>query len=124
MTNFKVLRGRLLRAFHLPPELKFPFLLVYLVTALSFLVLLAVYSQLQPVVPLFYNQANLTSQLAAKHWLWIFPTLTLAISFSHTLIVKLIHDDAQLMARLFAWSTFIVQSLLFIELARIIYIVI
>ena len=107
----------------IPQYLKTPFLLSFLITTVMLLSTLIFFFRVQPQVPIFYSLARSSQHLAPKHWLFLFPALSLAISFSHFIIVKIIKHADQLLMQLFAWTTFGIQLVLGLALLRIIVII-
>ncbi|PIR59454.1 MAG: hypothetical protein COU69_00085 [Candidatus Pacebacteria bacterium CG10_big_fil_rev_8_21_14_0_10_56_10] len=106
-----------------PQPVKVPFLISFLEALVAALVFASVFLQLQPVVPLFYSLAQAAGQLVPKIWLGLLPTLSITISISHLIITHAMRHYDQILLRLFAWTTVVVQTLLLATLLRIILIV-
>ena len=100
-----------------------PFLISYLLTAVTSFVALAFYLTLPPVIPLFYTLAEPTAQLANKEWIFLFPFLAISIGALHTFYLVFFSKNEAIAARLFAWSTVVMQALLIISLLRILFLV-
>ena len=66
---------------------------------------------LQPVVPLFYSLPQNASQVVAKGWLFLLPTISLIITLFHIGGVS-IFSVHQLVAKLYAWADLILQIIL------------
>ena len=111
------------RRLALPRVLRIPFWISYAINLLQVLLILTVIWTIQPVVPLFYTIVNPDQQLVAKEWLIIFPLISTIINLGHTIIVKYLHDQARLLAQLFAWATTLIQVLWLATLVRIIWII-
>lgn len=76
----------------------------------------------QPLLPLFYSLALPQQQLVPKVWIFLLPSISLAISISHALILSVIEQQERIIQRLFISMTLVLQALLVIALIRIIYI--
>lgn len=109
--------------FLLPKFVKTPFLLVYLLTLVSALTTLVYYFRSQPQIPIFYSLPEPTQHLANKEWLFLFPGLSVLSTLIHVAITKSIANSDRLLVILFSWSSVVVQVVLFLALARIIYII-
>ena len=95
-------------------------LLIGLIMALMTSVL---YFQLQPVVPLFYSLPRESQHLVAKEWLFMFPTVSMIITILHGSILTSSRHSETLLLKLFAWTTVSVQTILFLALLRIVFII-
>jgi hypothetical protein len=109
--------------FLLPKFVKTPFLIVYLLTLISALATLVFYFRAQPQIPIFYSLPEPAQHLAAKEWLFLFPSLSLVSTLIHVAITKSITTTDKLLVMLFSWSTVVVQVVLVLALFRIIYII-
>jgi hypothetical protein len=109
--------------FVIPKLIKTPFLIVYLFTLMSALTTLTFYFRSQPVVPIFYSLAEPTQHLAAKEWLFLFPFISIMISFIHTALIRVLGKSELLLLKLFAWTTVVIQTVFLLALLRIVYII-
>lgn len=109
--------------FLIPKIIKTPFLLIYLSTLISTLLTLIFYFTTQPVIPIFYSLPETSQHLAPKEWLFLFPAFSFLISLLHTILIKPILKSDKLLLLLFAWTTVVVQVVLLLALARIVYII-
>jgi len=107
----------------IPKYLKKIFLVSFLLTTSMLLITLIFFFRIQPQVPLFYSLARQSQHLTSKNWLFLLPALSLAISLTHLLIIKLIGQSDQLLMKLFAWTTVGVQFMFGLALFRILIII-
>jgi uncharacterized membrane protein len=80
------------------------------------------YPRLQPEIPLFYSLADANDQLVNKQWLFLLPSLSLAINIIHLILIRVLKKLDDLILALFAWSTVILEVVLLLIVLRIIYI--
>jgi len=106
-----------------PSHLKTPFQVCFLVSSGLTLFLLVSYLRLQPTVPLFYSLADPSDYLVDKQWLILFPVISFAITFGHSILIKTLYHHEKIIPNLFAWSTVAIQVLLTLELVRIVIII-
>lgn len=107
----------------LDQSIRTPFLISYLFAAIASFLAVGFYLQLPPIIPLFYTLAERGSQLTSKEWIFFFPVFAITVSFLHTIIVQGLHERGQVVARLFAWSTVMIQLILTLSIFRIIMII-
>ncbi len=98
--------------------LRFSIIISLLIFGLS----LIFYSQLQPEIPLFYSLPDANNQLVSKHWLFLLPSISLAINIIHLILIRLLRKLEELILSLFAWSTVVLEVILLLVTLRIIYI--
>ena len=94
-----------------------------LLSSSLWLLVLVFFIPLPPQIPLFYSRALAEQYLAHKLWFFILPTTSLAISLFHLFINRYLLSIDILLARLFAWTTVVVQILVAISIIRIIVVV-
>lgn len=104
-------------------SIRTPFLISYLFAAIASFLAVGFYLQLSPVIPLFYTLAERSAQLTIKEWIFFFPVFALTVSVLHTIIVQGLHERGRVVARLFAWSTVMIQLILTLCILRIIMII-
>lgn len=109
--------------FLIPQTVKTPFLIIYLLTLVSALLTLTFYFRTQPVIPIFYSLPEPEQHLAAKEWIFIFPTLMFFVSLVHTSFTRFLNRSEKLLLNLFAWTTVVVQTVFLLALLRIVYII-
>lgn len=109
--------------FRIPHFVRVPFLISFLIGLVLALVSLIFFFRLQPVIPVFYSLALQTQQLAPKEWLFLFPALSLGITFIHAVLINIFREHSRLMLRLFSWVTLGIQITLALSMIRIILIV-
>lgn len=107
----------------IPALIKTQFLLSFLLTFTLSLLVLVVFFNIQPQVPIFYSLALSSQYLAPKEYLFLLPGLSLLITVVHLFIAKWMSDSEPVMRKLFAWSTVGIQALLTIALVRILLII-
>jgi len=95
----------------------------FLISFSLLIILLIFIWRLQPQVPLFYSLAQSEQQLAQKYWLFLIPGFSLTVSLLHTFIVIIFKKLDQLMLKLFARGTLLIQVLLSVVLLRILLII-
>ena len=95
----------------------------FLISFSLLIILLIFIWRMQPQVPLFYSLARSVQQLAQKYWLFLLPGFSLLISLLHTLIMIFFKHLDQLVLRLFARGTLLIQILLLVILLRILLII-
>ncbi|MEX0895420.1 MAG: hypothetical protein WDZ94_00600 [Patescibacteria group bacterium] len=91
----------------------------YLTTAIT-LIATVFYFFAQPHLPFFYTLPLDSQMLAPKLWLFLFPSISLGITLLHMILLGLFYDLDELILRLFANATTIIQSILLLALVRII----
>lgn len=106
-----------------PYFIRTPFLLCYLLTLSSYLLVLVFYFRLQPVVPLFYSLAQDSQQLAHKNWIFLFPAMLTGITLGHLSLAHAFRTYDRLLLQLFSWTTLAVEVILMAAIIRIIAIV-
>ena len=103
-----------------PPRwVKAQFFISYICTVFTTLILLAVFTRIQPEVPLYYSLARPAQQLAPKEWLLLIPAISAFMSVTHLVIVNIFSDYDPMIIRLFSWTTVILQLTLSLALLRI-----
>ncbi len=98
--------------------LRFSIIISLIIFGLS----LIFYPRLQPEIPLFYSLADANDQLVKKQWLFLLPSLSLAINVIHLILIRGLQKLDDLILALFAWSTVILEVVLLLIVLRIIYI--
>ncbi len=78
---------------------------------------------MQPQVPIFYSLAQPGDFLAPKAWLFLFPIISVFVTIFHFSSVHFLQDHEQVIPKLFAWSTVVVQVMFAIAFFRIILII-
>lgn len=116
--------GQLFKTFQPPRFARTPFLISYLISLASMLLVLVFYFRTQPVVPLFYTLPQAAQQLAAKEWLFIFPLVIALITAVHLSIVQTFQSYNRLLMQLFSWTTILIQIIFGLALVRIVTIII
>lgn len=107
-----------------PPRfVRTPFLLSYLLTLGSMLLVLVFYFRTQPVVPMFYTLPQPAQQLAAKEWLFLFPLVISLITAFHLSLVQTFSNYNRLLLQLLSWTTIIIQIIFGLALVRIVSII-
>ena len=107
----------------LPRYLRRTFLLSLLIGLSMALATSALYFRIQPEVPLFYSLPRENQHLVAKEWLFLFPSLSLAITLIHISILTTAQHVEALLLKLFAWTTVGIQLILGTSLIRILLII-
>lgn len=107
----------------IPPYLKAPFQLSFLISSGISLFLLIAFFRLQPIVPFFYSLAEPGDYLVDKKFLVIFPIFSFLITIGHVFLIKMLYHHEKIIPTLFAWSTVAIQIILLLELVRIVYII-
>ena len=107
----------------IPTPIKAPVLLCFLATLVAALTIITLYFDMQPVVPMFYTLTDPREYLVAKEWLFVYPALSITITFIHLIILNRLNFYNRLLMQLFAWSTVCIQALLIISLLRIVMII-
>lgn len=107
----------------IPKYLKTPVLFSFLITMLLVLTTLVFFFRVQPQIPIFYSLARTSQHLASKHWLFLFPSISLIINLLHLLIIRLSRSTNKLLLQLFAGTTMVMQLLLGLALLRILIII-
>lgn len=114
-------RGHFLSLF--PQFIKTPMLLIILITFSLSLATLVYYFQIQPIIPLFYTLPQQEEHLVAKEWLFLFPILSTLITFIHAAIILRVQAYERVLLTMFTWGTLVIQVLLLLAFARIIFII-
>lgn len=78
---------------------------------------------IQPEIPLLYSLANPRQQLVARWWILIFPVLSSLFLSWHFYLVKSLKNWAEIIIKLIAWGSVILQLLLAATLARLLLII-
>lgn len=110
---------------HLPSLLKSVLWTNLLISLLLLLIAVIFYFKSQPQIPIFYTLPRENQFLAAKEYVFIFPGLSLIMTFLHFLLLQFIKDIIEpLLLKIFGWSTICIQLILALALTRIILIII
>lgn len=104
----------------LSSSIKRPLLLCVAITGLITVASTLFYFFSQPVIPLFYSLARAEQALTTKEWIFLFPVFSLSITIVHSILISIFKNLEKLILRLFAWTTFVMQSFIFLTLLRII----
>lgn len=78
---------------------------------------------IQPVIPLLYSVSNPQQQLVNKWWILVFPGLSILFLSWHFYLIKLLKNWAEIIIKLVAWSSVVLQLLLVATLARLLIII-
>jgi len=113
----------LLKAFRPPEFVRVPFLFSYIVMLTSYLLVLVFYFRLPPIVPIFYSLAQPSQHLAAKEWIFLFPVFLTLITVGHLSLIQTFSDYEKLLLQLFSWTSFVIITLVFASLVRILVII-
>ncbi len=116
-------QSRLRLSIRLPRAVRPAFFISYALSSLSILIVLTVLFTLQPVVPMFYTLPTPEQQLVPKEWLLLFPAVSFFISLGHTLLVNHLYRYEAVIGYIFGWVTVVIQVMLLLSMARIIWIV-
>ncbi len=73
----------------------------------------------QPVIPLMYTLARPEQALVPKIWLFVFPLASVTITVLHIFLIAKCKDLEELILKLFAWVTVVIQVLILAVLIRI-----
>ena len=111
------------RQVRLPRYLRIPYLFSVLLSCFMTFSILAVYFHLQPLIPIFYSLADPTDFVVKKPWIFLFPIIAFAITFSHLALLPTILKHEKIVHQMFAWATVLVQAMFLIGALRIIFII-
>ena len=78
---------------------------------------------IQPTIPLLYSVSNPQQQLVPKLWILVFPALAMLFLSWHFFLVKSLKDWTEIIVKLIAWSSVVLQILLAATLVRLLLII-
>lgn len=78
---------------------------------------------MQPIIPLFYTQAQLDQQLTQKQFIFILPAIALIICCSNLVFGKIFSQIDLLVMKLLSWTTVFFEAFVLFALLRIIAII-
>ena len=105
-----------------PDVVKRPLFLSFIITLVIILTAGGYYLFAQPVLPIFYTLARPAQTLAGKEWLFIFPSISFAMSILHVLLVHWLRSLEPILLILFTRTGLLLQIILLAALLRIIFI--
>lgn len=91
----------------------------YLTTAITLMTSIF-YFMAQPTLPFFYTLPLDEQMLAPRIWLFLFPGISFGITVLHMIMLGIFYDIDQLILRLFAGTTTVIQAVLLLALVRIV----
>jgi len=112
--------GNIFKGLQPPRFARTPFLISYLISLATMLLVLVFYFRTQPVIPLFYTLPQPAQQLAAKEWLFLFPLVITLITAFHLSLVQTFSASNRLLLQLFSWTTILIQVMFGLALVRIV----
>jgi len=86
--------------------------LILIINLVIFVITLMVYPFIQPKIPLFFSLVNPQNHLAEKLWLFLLPTISLAINIIHIQSLKLIDSAHEFIIRFFIYIALVMQIIL------------
>jgi hypothetical protein len=108
---------------NVPDFIRKPFRISLFFSLLIILITLIMFMSLQPEIPIFYSLPKSSQQLADRVYIFLFPIISLMITTSHFSLLMLSKNMERRLKKMFAWSTVILQVVLFIIFLRIILII-
>lgn len=108
----------------LPKQIQKPIYWCFIVLLILTVGSVVFYPSLQYQIPIFYSLTKSTDQLVSKKWIFLFPSLCLAVILINTALICLVKNLENIIIKLFAWATFglqIILAMIFIRLILIIY---
>lgn len=105
--------------FDTPKEVKTPHLLSLLLVTFSALIALVMYSQLPPIVPLFYSLSEHSQQLVAREWLLFVPAFSFFTFVVNIGLLRVLKTVDITFVQITAWMTTGLLGLLALSLLRI-----
>jgi hypothetical protein len=103
--------------------MKLPTLFSLLMAASNGFVAILVYTNLQPIIPLFYTLPQLDQQLTSKEFIFILPAMAVSFFLINFFCGKILSQIDFLMMQLLSWVSVLLQFLLLFALIRIIIII-
>lgn len=79
---------------------------------------------LQPEIPIFYSLPLIPQQIAPRLWILLFPSLSVATTLLHIVIIGVLKSIDQEVLRIFCWLTMIFQLLLLAILVRLLILIV
>jgi hypothetical protein len=105
-----------------PDVVKRPLFASFVISLVVILTAGVYYIFAQPVLPIFYTLARPAQTLASKEWLFVFPSISFAMSVAHVLIVHWLRTLEPILLVLFARTGLVLQIILLAALLRIVFI--
>lgn len=87
------------------------------------LLVVSLWSNLPPEVPLFYSRPWGQEQLAQKLWLFFLPFICFLVTIINFRLASLFYKKEPFLAKIFVWTSFIIAFLVSINIIRILLII-
>ncbi|MDR0462935.1 MAG: hypothetical protein LBG64_01820 [Pseudomonadales bacterium] len=95
----------------------------FVICAISFIVVVFVMPNLQPLIPLYYSLASGEQQLANREHLYVLPIISLIISITTLIFVSVSRNYDELLLKLFTLCAIVFQILIGSIIIRTIWLV-